>query len=69
MEVDVMVTEHRKTETADKEPRFTVVLKGITSESQEVKLSVKAKNEDLFEKYPLKTHHAIKVATPQTRLG
>ncbi len=68
MEVDVMVTEHRKTETLDKE-RYTVVLKATTKEGQQIKLSIKDEEEDVFKKYPLRSEHAIKVSSPQTKLA
>jgi len=68
MEVDSKVVEHRKTETADKVPRYTVLLKGLTVEAQEIRLSIKGDKEDLFKKYPLKTEHTIKVHNPQTKL-
>ncbi len=69
MEVDVTVCEHRKTETIDKEARYTVVLKGLTKEGLAIKLSIKGEEEDLFKKYALRSDHAIKVSSPQTKLG
>jgi len=68
MEVDLKVIEHRKIETADKVPRYTVLLKGLTVEAQEFRLSIKGDKEDLFKKYALKTEHTVKLTNPQTKL-
>ncbi len=69
MEVDLKVVEHRKTETADKVPKFTVRLKGLTADGLEAALSIKGEKEDLLKKYALKTEHTVKLSQPQSRLG
>ena len=69
LEVDVKVFEHRTAETANKLPCFTVTLKGLTIEGQEIRLSIRGDKEDLFKKYALKTEHTIKVTNPQTKLS
>ncbi len=62
------VAEHRKTETADKRAKFTVILRGLTAEGNELRLSIKGEREDLLSKYALKTDHSVKVSSPQTKL-
>ena len=69
MEVELRVVQHAKSETADKNPSFKVVLLGITAEQNIVKLSIKSEDEDLFEEFSLKSGHVLKLLNPQTKLG
>lgn len=69
MDVDVQVVEHKKTEVADKAPHFTVTFKGLIIDTgYAVKLAIKGDKETLFDSYPLKSQHAIKLSSPQTKL-
>jgi len=69
LEVDVQVVEHKKTEVADKAPHFTVTFKGLTADTgYAVKLAIKGDKETLFDTYPLKSSHTVKLSTPQTKL-
>ena len=69
LEVDLKVVEHKKTETADKAPRFVVTFKGITIDAEEVKFAIKSDKETLFKEFPLKSDHTIKLTSPQTKLS
>jgi hypothetical protein len=68
MELEMRVTQHAKSETADKEPKYTVILQGVTPEKIIVKLSMKCDSKDLLDDYPLKSTHALKCTNPQTTL-
>jgi len=68
MEVELRVVQHAKSETADKKPIFKAFLQGISADGQAFKLSIKSEDEDLFETFPLKSCHVLKLHNPQTTL-
>lgn len=67
---EITVVKHGHSESADKDPKYFVVLQSIATIETDntITVSVKSGSEDLFTEYPLKEKFAVKLTTPQTKL-
>lgn len=66
------VVSHSQSEAADKEAKYSVVLKNtpLVETDNSYTLAIKSQSEDLFTEYPLKERFAVKLGTsPQTKLS